>query len=533
MPRFAPRLALFLAGMAFAFLLLEGTLRLFGGMWSSASRTGPAASGAVLVLGNSHTKGMRPEPGYSYPDQLALQMKALSPAKALPVVNAGELNVNSSEILRILRAKLREVRPSIVVLMAGEANTWNRRLAAEALAPSGPTEWLLRHSEAARFLYFALSPDFRGAMSKRREGYSSFFLDTPLAEYPTLAMRWTGHLAVRGDFRHRWRPALEEAEAAIRRWQEDPRSGPLYTATRVLASLELYLGHPDEALAALERLAGQPGTRYDERLYAFALEKKPALAAGGREARWRALLRKLGAGRVPERAYRATQDAVLHARQPSEGELRAAVLASPGDLVLAAELASRLVKSGRREEAERLFLESLRDNPFHSAGELPPSHFFLFFDRHTYRSLLERALPPAAVPALRARPAEALLAGSLLRQGDVFDWAYRDLVRMVREARAAGARVVLETYPPERFSGKERAIDQVIRRVAADERVPLSDTSAELRRIWGGGWTPKKADGYYGTPGLPVPDDHLNGEGNRLVGKILLEDLERFGLWRP
>jgi hypothetical protein len=116
-------------------------------------------------------------------------------------------------------------------------------------------------------------------------------------------------------------------------------------------------------------------------------------------------------------------------------------------------------------------------------------------------------------------------AGTPLSPGDFLAWARHDLVRLVRGARERGVVPVLQTYPPQRYSGRDPAVNLVIRSVASDLHVPLSDTASELRRRWNG----RALEEFYGQP----PNDRLNERGNELVAEILVGDLERIGLLRP
>jgi lysophospholipase L1-like esterase len=525
------RLAPLFAGLVFALFLLEGAFRAYPFLRGTGEAgSGKSENGLILVVGNSHTKGMLPNPGYSYPDQLALALRAKAGARAPRVENAGELNVNSAEILAILERKLPELHPSVVVIMAGEANTWNRRHAAASLGGGGPLAWLVEHSRAVRFFTLALDPDFRNTLAKPRAGYSRFFLDTPLRETPTLAMRWTGHLSSNRKRGQMPVANLEEAASAISAWLSDPRAGTRYFATEILADLELYLGHADRSFAALEAFAGRSDRHFNEPLLRFTEEKREALVKAGTPARYAALVNALSAGGFSRKDFDRILSSAMHAdKSLSTADLERASRADTGNLFLASQLGERWVREGKKAEAVAYFAENLRDNPFQSAGEVPPSQFFQFLEPAEYRRMLADALPPDGDPSSKAR----YLRESLLSREEVAAWAYADLVRMIRVAKASGAGVLLQTYPPERFTGRDRPVDSVIRRVAQEENVPLSDTSRALEERWGRDWSSELAARWYGTPGIGFPDDHLNGDGNRLVGELLAHDLETSGLWRP
>src|SRR5205823_5816728 len=56
---------------------------------------------------------------------------------------------------------------------------------------------------------------------------------------------------------------------------------------------------------------------------------------------------------------------------------------------------------------------------------------------------------------------------SFLLNEKILAWIYHDLSAIVHLAREHGVAVMLMTYPPERFSGRERPVDPVIRHVAS------------------------------------------------------------------
>lgn len=284
---------------------------------------------------------------------------------------------NTTEALRALPYRFSSRKPRLLIARLGDANQWNR------------------HGLHA---FLARAPLWRQVWSPR----SAFFTETPLAEYPTLAMRWAGYLNARGAPPPKY---AAEAKAAIERWIADPRSARSPFAAQALA-----------------------GAR---------------------------------------------------ARQVSRGE-----------------------------------------NPFSAGGSPPIYDPRAGLTAEAFAARLIQAFPPAAREGAE-KPGISLLDESFATEEKIAAWVRHDLTALLRFARRYGVRVVLQTYPPQRFSGNERLADRVIREVAQDSGVPLSDLASELRRRWNG----RALEGFYEPRG-----DSLNGAGRALAEEILREDLRRFGL---
>ncbi|MGZ3700785.1 MAG: hypothetical protein ACXWSD_03325 [Bdellovibrionota bacterium] len=384
-----------LAGILAVFLALEGGLRL------KETAQGPLSSGKILLLGG------------------ASPLARLGQWGSFTPVGAGQPGENSAELLARLPALLSRERPRVLVVMAGESNFWNRRLVANFLDDHPRPFAFLSHWKTM-------------ALFRARESESSRrFSETPVSEYPTLAMRWVGYL--------RSGPAVlepaeaAEAHAALERWLKDPRAQDLHLARQILAGLD-----------------GGPPPREENLFF----------------------------------------------------------------------LAERLAKQGNAAKAEQLLQRGLRENPFYAGGMPPLFQFFPNLGAERFSRLLSEAFPPPAA-GVGEKPALGLLRASFLSLDDVNAWVFHDLRAIVHLARDRGIPVMLQTYPTERFSARDHAVDLVIREAAARLGVPLSDTSRELSRRWTGRALPE----FY-----EPQSDTLNADGNALVGKILLEDLRRAGL---
>jgi hypothetical protein len=295
-------------------------------------------------------------------------------------------------------------------------------------------------------------------------GRSVFFFDVPLVERPTLAMRWTGYLVAHRDNLYLTDEEAAEAESALRGWLADSRAGDQPLAARALVDLLRYREESNEARRAEEQY----------------------------------LVRAMPGG--------------------------AAIFRNPSVMAKELKWAEMLAREGHTAEALEKLREAFRVNPYLSGGEPPAYSFFRYLSAEEFRAVLADAFPPGVTEL--ENPGLHTLRESFLEPAELSAWVTHDLIALVRYARAHGAETLLVTYPPERFTGRERPVDAAIRRAAAATGAPLSDVSSELRKRWDG----RALEQYYGTPGFPGRDDHLNEEGNALVANIILGDLVRFHL---
>ena len=253
----------------------------------------------------------------------------------------------------------------------------------------------------------------------------------------------------------------EEAEQAIRRWLADPRSGEQPIATRALVELLRGRGRLDEARKVQEQFLARHLGR------SVSLFRHPGLIAD------------------------------LWARS------------------------SRSAREKHFEDAASELREAFRMDPFPAGGEPPGYEFFQFLSPSDFIFTLSAAFPPAIGNG--GKPGLSTLRESFLEDEMISRWIFHDLAALVRFARGRGIPVLLATYPPDRFTGKERSADTVIRRVADALKVPLADVASELGRRWNG----RALEAFYVSE---EKADQLNGEGNSLVAGILVEEMERLEL---
>ena len=126
-PDLKGRAAAFLLGLLTFLALLEIALRLLGATQRVALDPPRRQPGdyVVLCLGDSHTYGNGAPPDKSYPRQLEDLLNKAGGGRRFVILNAGVPGHNTAQILADLPAQLAAVRPDLVILLAGMANSWN------------------------------------------------------------------------------------------------------------------------------------------------------------------------------------------------------------------------------------------------------------------------------------------------------------------------------------------------------------------------------------------------------------------------
>jgi len=79
----------------------------------------------ILCLGDSFTYGIGAISEKSYPKQLEYMLWKRFPEKRILVVNGGMPTYNTAQILHDLPSNIKSVNPNLIILLAGDANSWN------------------------------------------------------------------------------------------------------------------------------------------------------------------------------------------------------------------------------------------------------------------------------------------------------------------------------------------------------------------------------------------------------------------------
>lgn len=149
-----------LRGLA-ALVLLELALQLAAPIYRAVAGRGEGRLAAdapltVLCVGDSHTFGLNMPQLCSYPERLSVLLGQRFDAP-VAVVNRGVPGHNSAQVVAALPDDLQQVRPDVVLILAGINDTWNRD------AEGGGSDWLgrLRLVRLARVLLAGVtSPHF-------------------------------------------------------------------------------------------------------------------------------------------------------------------------------------------------------------------------------------------------------------------------------------------------------------------------------------------------------------------------------------
>ena len=119
-------------GVLAALLVLEAGLRLAGFIHQEIRTQQGRASAhkqgnpyVVLCLGNSYTEGYGAPSGMSYPAQLQRLVDARIRSVGVTVINEGQGNQNTAELLSHLKANIERYHPNLIVLQTGQPNEWN------------------------------------------------------------------------------------------------------------------------------------------------------------------------------------------------------------------------------------------------------------------------------------------------------------------------------------------------------------------------------------------------------------------------
>jgi len=123
------RLVAFLAGMVVCLLAMELILRVVGAIYAYRSESDEVikvpAQCTILCVGDSVTFGLGAPRTQSYPAQLERLLNAKESKRVFTVVNRGRPGQNTSQLIETLEGDIKEVEPSIVLILTGGANLWN------------------------------------------------------------------------------------------------------------------------------------------------------------------------------------------------------------------------------------------------------------------------------------------------------------------------------------------------------------------------------------------------------------------------
>lgn len=123
------RIGTFILGLVATVVLLEVALRIVGMIHfrEVTARKGEVRGSdyTILCMGDSFTFGIGASEGGDYPRQLERLLNSKIRNRRFVVVNRGVGGYNTSQILNYFPAWVDEIKPDLIVVMAGGANAWN------------------------------------------------------------------------------------------------------------------------------------------------------------------------------------------------------------------------------------------------------------------------------------------------------------------------------------------------------------------------------------------------------------------------
>ncbi|HUP57898.1 MAG TPA: GDSL-type esterase/lipase family protein [Bdellovibrionota bacterium] len=513
-----------LLGSVLAFGLLEVSIRAIAHRELGSRRDAPAGSvfdpekldrkNRILILGNSFTMGVGAPPRQSYPDRLQEILDRKAPGQ-YAVFNRGAPSATTRYLLEQLEENLRTFRPTLVIVMSGQANFFNHY---------GYEEYL-RERGRARLL---------GSLYPWVHRLSVFRLAETM--FHELRLRTTDEVRSLVHLEGEWDHSAS-APCSPQRVQALETLHDLHPDWRrvcdLLAACSFQAGNADAALSWVEKsLAIDPGQFHYSSYRSLVLWKPdPRLAS-----RHEDLLKKARSTHPGERNLACIEE-LLHVQGPPISSEKCRMPATHD---------WRALKS-MATEAEPSYLDSY----FHPSGPRSSpaqeverrkrglaSSLFPFQYRprefQTKRLYLAKQLRAAATesrdPALIA-DVETFLQGfrrryphlefsvTPLEDDEILSWVLSDLKKISARLRELRIPLLLQTYPPRRHEERPWDADSPIRALATEENIPLSDTYEELTRDF---LRSGRKDDYYPDA---TGDEHLNARGYARVAEILYGSL--------
>ncbi len=540
MKKFSSRALVCLFGILFAIASLEVALRVFALVMTSATSlpSRPRADQAlrILCVGNSYTFGAGAPKGESYPDQLQ-RLLAKSLGDHVAVTNLGLMNVNSSFVSEQLPGWLQETKPKIVFAMVGEPNVWNRYgywnflQRTKASVGAGVLERLdaLRWLRTFRLVELLWNRPHRRNQTDA-QAYSSTFKrarkDTEEGKF-ILGYLWIGvlelgHLDMTLLSTVQRREVEESLKVLVAR---EPKN---IVAWRLLAENAFYLKRPASEMAhAIDRaLAADEAFNFRVwRFLRFVQRSQPGLMSQRLKASYATVLARIPARELPQLEQYFKVGFLRPEALSLERRLEMLRYYPTHHMTLTFITRSKF--GPHQESVFKAVARILELNPLS-----PNTHFLgpLRKDQGKLSALKER-LEASLQNHPHGLGSSHLMDMISLSKLDA-DWLYADLEDIISNSRAAGATVVIQTYPPNRLGGT-REVDLLLRawwRARRDKRDLLfQDVGRELQGIM------EKAgnrEQFY-TNDYGPQDNHLSAKGYGEVARLMETFLRTHALLGP
>lgn len=522
-------------GAVFTLVIFEIVLRLIGFQeLYSRDALGPGVKSempAVIFVGNSHTMGTGAAPGKSFPDQFREILNVRHGKSPFEIVNLGRGNANSSFVADQMPKFLKTYRPQIVVLMTGETNFWNHLGYSDFVEKTSPgleSIGLKFYNMAYSLRTFRFIQLFSEFVLRPRQDHR-FFSDYSEEDR---AWIWVASMNNANMFdSSKMTPAeAKDAYETIRSYSDKHGSSLSLLESQIELLPRLWKGRPELEDEWKKQIREYAAT-FGEKGYSYYLDRLTNTYL--RESTDRTI-REVAASMLARRPkdfpdlrevveyHQEAQSYRSRSLDEQIGFYTAVSLAYPTHATARIFLCSKLRQAKRLREAFEVAKAGMELNPLANQSnwmseilvteeearkDTSPEMASLIEDIDKYRKEFVQRFPRH-----RGRVAK-------ISDEEILNWIEFDLERIRKLVEESGAKLMLQTYPPERW-GSEKLVDALLRRFAAKYQLPLSDTSRELIQLEP---DPKKRDRFF-TKMYGDYDAHLGEEGYAVVARLLERD---------
>lgn len=519
-----------LLGIFTSFVFFEGSLRLLGYVENLGrqkdSKIKPDAY-RITCLGNSYTHGAGAPPGESYPDHLQRILDLRNPQK-YQVINRGRGNINTSYILQNLPGWLEIDKPQIVFAMVGEPNSWNRY---------GYWDYLNKMQKLPEDDSFNLDKLFRWSrlyrlvelFKNRSESWNMNFESGRSLVFRnmqkvtdkdklTLGYIWIGALEEGGIF-DIWDLPNDHQEEAIEAIKVVFEKDKNLVAARMLAVLFLRKKEVPIALSYLEQeVSLNKNFNYPVwKIARYIKSIKPFWQTQRLDKIFEHLNQKTTPQEIEEIiSFYSEQDILRKYHKNDIRYFEKMITYKPTDVQSLIAIAS-LMGERYPEKVIQLARNAITLNPLSSSSYfINKLHFHIFSKRKDLRKEFFDFLSSLPISFNGIDLKEIMD-----RENHIENWIISDLEEMIRLATNAGAKVVIQTYPPVREGNFTRFADTILKRWWKNKKdktnITFQDVDQNLDKFFKNGQVKEE---FYARMYGPH-DNHLNSSGYREIARLM------------
>jgi lysophospholipase L1-like esterase len=423
----------------------------------------------ILCLGNSWTLGSGAPIGMSYPDHLRSMLNQTFKDKDIKVINAGIGRVNSAEILDRLKPQINSIKPDLIILRAGEPNSFNSYKYSQYLKRENKIK-----NPFYRFMFSV--NDFLYAKSRIYRLAQLLINDISEKNKPVFSCLHEN-------------PTVPSEEQVFADNQEDIERHMLYNKFRSQEGQEGY---------------------------------KKAIELGNSSFRLHDLFFEINSDIMP--ASESEIDEAIYWLEIVE-EL------TPGSCYNYMLLGSLHIFKKDFKKATEYFIKSARINPTVFMDNRTGESFFGL--RIIYKEVsdpeIKHMIEVFAEELKEVNPdaADIFLWIDLKKsQAKLITWLDSDIKEMVKIIRANGINLILQNYPPQTFSAnispQRTLVNSILRKNARELHIPFVDNEKLFLQIFKHG---RKHEDYYEKIIGNILGNHCNAKGYRVMAKFLYDKI--------